>query len=483
MFKKTLLAAAMTMVVAGQANAFSIDNNSGIQAQDVASQSTAPVLQFQAGKGANTYKLNPTDLASTNFIRITLNGGATWNLSEVAALTGTSFISASDAAAPVAKLAVTDAKTEAATPADKAAADVSVVNFSEAQLIAPNVLKLPVNIADAASVNTLKVNFAVPGLFNLTKASGDVKAEVAIQDMNGSFVNEPITTNNAAFKMVNVFGASMTCEGNACDEGVAVEQAKVKFQYKQFNDDGNGAVVSFTGKPTLNVTNNTSAQTISANNITVTIHGDFSDITPASYAGWTFDKIDSSISKVYDQAIAGAKGADNKAAITLPQLAFTGKTPIKAQSFDVDVAMKANATFNAFDVKDIQAYDVDRDGFSFETVTTGTTANNTIYIRDVSNNIPKEGAKINVSIWEYVNGEARQLVETQPLHVKLMNNGAVTLTPAEIMKDLNVMDFTPNAQARFVFDVETNAGRAAVKKQQAGVGIDIQTGAKTGAVL
>ncbi|WP_318479450.1 VapA family S-layer protein [Photobacterium leiognathi] len=467
MFKKTLLAAAMTLAVAGQANAFSIDNNSGIQAQDVASQSTAPVLQFQAGKGANTYKLNATDLASTNFIRITLNGGATWNLSEVAALKdSTTFISASEIAPAV--------KEADAAPA----ADVSVVNIKEAQLIAPNVLKLPVNIADPASVNTLKVNFTVPGLFNLTKALGEVKAEVAIQDMNGSFVNEPITTANAAFKMVNVFGAHMTCSGNACDEGTAVEQAKVKFQYKQFNDDANAAIAEFSGQPTLNITNNTSSQTISANNITVTIHGDFSDITPVSYAGWTFDKVDGSISKVYDQAINGG----NPASIALPQLAFTGKNPIKAQSFDVDVAMKANATFNAFDVKDIEAYDISRDGFSFETVTTGTTASNQIFIRDVSGMLPKEGAAINVTVTEYVNGEGKVIADTLPLKTKLMNNGAVTLTPAQITDELGI-SATPASQARFEFFVETEEGRAAVKKQQAGVGIDIQTAQGSNSVL
>ncbi|WP_318496489.1 VapA family S-layer protein [Photobacterium leiognathi] len=453
MFKKTLLAAAMTLAVAGQANAFEIvKGGDNITLQNVAIQSSAEVLQFQVGGGNATFDLAAGDVKKTNFVRLELTGGATWNIDVIRALQGNAGLVTSEAAE----------------------ATEGLVNYAQAELLPSGALKLPLKIESDAAL-TMKVNYATSGVFNLTKATGDVKSKVALQDMNGSFVDEPYDIKKAAFNMVNVFEVSMDGSkdqtgklvGPALINGVSTAEAKVKFQYKQFGEDKGATLVA----PTLNITNNTSKQDINKAKITVTINGDFKDIDATSYKDWSVNEKEDAISLTLP---AGAIDGGDSEPLVLPALKFSGENPIKAQEFTVDVAMASNATFNAYDVDGTQAYDITRDGFSFETLTTGTSAFNQIFIRDVSGKLPKEGAAINVRLTEYVNGEGKVIAETKALKTKLMNNGAVTLTPTQITDELGVAA-TPDSQARFEFFVETEEGRAAVKKQKANVGIDIQT--------
>lgn len=211
------------------------------------------------------------------------------------------------------------------------------------------------------------------------------------------------------------------------------------------------------------------------------------------------------------------------------------KTPISSGSYSVKAEL---AQFNRVDGKEAlftpvseipetdsfypvtssveKIIEIDRDGMKFDTITTGSTSSNNIFIRDVSNRLGEQGGKILVTIYEYeamgadtranatgnvdadnnngiktlVHRKALQNVEEAGKDEKgntiykviegdyftLPSGGAVNLTPAGVARMAGV-DVAQGRQARFVFEVQTNMGEVAVRKKDDS-GTDIQNGTR-----
>ncbi|WP_053062438.1 hypothetical protein [Photobacterium aquae] len=481
MFKKSVVAAALTLGLglAGSANAFDLPAAADhIKEQKVANQSTQAVLQFQIGQGDATFsvekvreELGFANTAGTNYpvidsvmVRLELTGGAKWNLDKV---TEDKHI----------KQFIT-----ATTTAKGAAVATDITDFvfvGAPRLVADNVLMIPVKSLDpkaaagqtwgdekAGAVNRFNVDFAKTGVFDLRQATGSVRAKIGLQTTDGSFTGEPELTK-VAFQMLDVFTV-------AVDENhISDNEAKVANQFKSFDREGK----VFTTAPAFaTIKNQTSDQPVNKEVLKLKLTGDFSDVTALNASSQTTAwSINAAKTEAYARVTSNLE-AGATTVIALPSLKFSGKNPIPVMDYDFTAYMDSNATFNEFSRGAEGTYEITHDGFTFDTVTTGTTADNQIFIRDISGNLPKAGGSINVTVWEYdAKGNSTELVKGKALSVKLANKGAVTLTPAQIAKDLNI-EVTPASQARFLFEVETEKGEAAVKKQVSGVGIDIQTG-------
>ncbi|MDP5292531.1 S-layer protein [Oceanimonas sp. CHS3-5] len=146
---------------------------------------------------------------------------------------------------------------------------------------------------------------------------------------------------------------------------------------------------------------------------------------------------------------------------------------------------EANQTdsYYPFDANLVDIIIVDRDGMKFDTITTGSSSANKIFIRDVSNRLGTSGGKILVTLVEYDKHGAHQggkgtvRADRQLLkNVTLPSGGAVTLTPASVAADLGIQ-IAPGHQARFIFEVQTNQGEVAIKKSNS-EGVDVKNGTR-----
>ncbi|OJI17914.1 S-layer protein precursor [Vibrio vulnificus] len=305
---------------------------------------------------------------------------------------------------------------------------------------------------------------------------------------NASYTADPQSTV-ALFKTDNLFKVEQTALANGKDATALVSSTYTQWETADADNYGIIRGVKFF--------NNTTKQNIQHKHVKLSLVGDFSGI--ATKNGKLADE--NGVATVWSVADGKATvtystvttdsglfaGNDNDPvyageAITLPKLIIdeANTVSIPAQKFSLQVETVDNATFVPYVQNIGDAFVVVRDGMKFDTVTTGTSSSNVIYIRDVSKTLPADGGKIFVTITEYDahdlenGGKGTDLVTRAELPVRLPSNGAVTLTPAGIAAALGV-ESTPARQARFYFEVETNEGEAAVKKQTA-EGVDIQTG-------
>ncbi len=305
---------------------------------------------------------------------------------------------------------------------------------------------------------------------------------------NASYTADPQSTV-ALFKTDNLFKVEQTALANGKDATALVSSTYTQWETADADNYGIIRGVKFF--------NNTTKQNIQHKHVKLSLVGDFSGI--ATKNGKLADE--NGVATVWSVADGKATvtystvttdsglfaGNDNDPvyageAITLPKLIIdeANTVSIPAQKFALQVETVDNATFVPYVQNIGDAFVVVRDGMKFDTVTTGTSSSNVIYIRDVSKTLPADGGKIFVTITEYDahdlenGGKGTDLVTRAELPVRLPSNGAVTLTPAGIAAALGV-ESTPARQARFYFEVETNEGEAAVKKQTA-EGVDIQTG-------
>ncbi|MBY5947383.1 hypothetical protein [Photobacterium rosenbergii] len=437
MFKKTVVAAALTLGMVGTASAYTLLPNTGVTESNVAIQSTQTVLQFQTGNYTNIPELRldaDTEAPADSFVRLELTGGAKWNLAEVkkGALIQTT-------------------------------GTLAVDNTQASLLDGGTVLRVPVTIAGVKD-DTFKVDAEIAGAFDLREAGNAVTITAGVQRLDGSFSANPKSIGKA-FNLLNVVKVANVFEH--------VDTAQVSEQYKVFEND-----TSIIGTGSIEIENQTTNQGIIAGDVALTIHGDFSDVQNTTYpsvdgntSSWTINAARTAATATLTSELQESTSVF----ISTPNFEFDGETPIKPQTFTTSFKVKNSPTFSEYEVSDSANFIV-RDGFRFDTVTTGTTADNSIYIRDVSGNIPAEGGKVNVTIWEFdAEGNGTLLVEAKPLSMTLTSEGAMTLTPAQITADLGV-EATPGMQARFLFEVETEVGEAAVRKFVPGTGIDIQTG-------
>jgi hypothetical protein len=302
---------------------------------------------------------------------------------------------------------------------------------------------------------------------------------------NASFTANPQTTV-PLFKTEDLFELKQdTLAGNADATALVADT------YTQWDQ---GASASLRN---VKLWNNSTLQNIQTGELKLTLSGDFSGIAKDGnfLADSSGDATDWAVSEGKATVTYSSLTTDVTIPGTLNNPAYAGydlvlpdfniaednDESIEAQSFKLKAEIVPGSfTYVPFEDDIGDAFIVVRDGMKFDTVTTGTSSSNVIYIRDVSKTLPEEGGKIFVTITEYdahaadANGEGTDLVTRAVLPVRLPSNGAVTLTPKGIADMLGV-ETTDAHQARFFFEIETNQGEAAVKKQTSD-GVDIQTG-------
>ncbi|MBC7006429.1 hypothetical protein BIZ37_28140 [Photobacterium sp. BZF1] len=451
MFKKTVIAAALTLGMVGTASAY--DYTGTMVVSSVASQSTQTVLEFQT---ANDKIVNPIftvtegyddsgadviegEIPPASFVRIELSGGATWNLDKI-----------------------NDFKDAIAVET----ATSSSLLLDSAELLNTTTIAVPV-LKPAVLGDGFSVDLKHSGMFNLQDAAGSASVSIGVQRLDGSFSINPRNVGQV-FKLVDVV--------SVVDSAAEVDTASVADQYMVFKTPTDSTKPSAITGGSFSFSNNTTNQTVNQEDVTVIVSGDFTNVVGDTYpsvGGTTEWKVNADRTAFITKLNGAIQPDTGKNVISVPAFEFNGETPIVPQALTATFRIDSTSpTFTTYSIDDVTNI-IDRDGFRFDTVTTGTTANNTIYIRDVSGNIPAEGGKVNVTVWQYENGESTVLAESKPLSMVLPSNGALTLSPQDITADLGI-EITPEREARFLFEVETANGEASVMKR-AGGGIDIQT--------
>ncbi|WP_332400705.1 hypothetical protein [Vibrio metschnikovii] len=515
MFKKTLLAVAVASLASTSAFAMDLtvtkDGAAAFSTNVIAVQTKQEVLDKTTLEGVIDVRFDNSgvekELKDAGELILRLTGDAQFNPEKVAALLSV------QGAADIATADFTSAL-QAVVGADSAAIDdVNLSNLGEelekifkidfANNVASirysldsNNQRLSIKLADTVDpANLLRVrfDFTKPVLgqaFRLTSGTtSQVRMTVgALQ--NQSFTADPQPTP-VLFKTDNLFKVTQTNLVDGKDATALVSETYTKWATTDAQNHGVFRGVTFF--------NNSTKQNIQHQHVKLSLVGDFTGIatkngklvddagaeTKWSVANGTASVTYSSLTAANDNF----PGTDNDpayagVALDLPKFIIDENNDkgLEAQSFALKVEVIDNATFNPYAQQIGNAFVVVRDGMKFDTVTTGTTAQNVIYIRDVSKTLPAEGGKIFVTITEYDahelenGGKGTDLITRAVLPTRLPSNGAVTLTPAGIAEALGVAT-TPARQARFFFEIETNQGEAAVKKQTS-EGVDIQTGRK-----
>ncbi|HDY7706220.1 TPA: hypothetical protein RQK09_001694 [Vibrio vulnificus] len=512
MLKKTLLAAAVALAStsAFAAPEWNLDINTNTAAafstNVLASQTKQPVLDKTSLDAIVTLKFNNSDsadlaLEDAGEIVLTLQGDAEFNADKVAALLSATGAAAAPTAFNGGLLVAGNATStglDGATYSKDVAevakifkVDTSGNTVSIRHNLDNGNKRLSIKLADdvASAVGALdylgvKFDFydaVVRQAFKLTSGSvASVSLEFgALKD--ATYSAEPKA--KSVFKLEDMF----TLKQAALATGVSADKtALVSTTYTQWNNPTQGDIRQ------VEFRNNTTNQQIYTSDIKVSLVGDFSAVAQKNGAllnasgvaqtGWSL--ANGVVSAMADDVANAALTNLTYVDLNLPQLfvAADNNVNIEAQEFKLMVQHTGNATYNPYSQEIGKAFIVVRDGLKFDTVTTGTSSSNVIYIRDVSKTLPADGGKIFVTITEYDahdlenGGKGTDIITRAELPTRLPSNGAVTLTPAGIAAALGV-ETTPARQARFFFEVETNQGEAAVKKQTA-EGVDIQTGEK-----
>ncbi|WP_045610820.1 VapA family S-layer protein [Vibrio vulnificus] len=407
-----------------------------------------------------------------------------------------------------AKTAVDAALTAAGDTADQAGYDAAIAGTGT--LTAAEVATAIYN-ADATYAMTLPTGTVVPAnakvgantsvdfdfpnannIFNLKSGSTSAVTLNVGAMRNASYTADPVASR-AVFKLGSLFTLTNRTAPDAADQSVEVE-AKVATGFTQTDWAQNNISPEH-----LLLNNVTSNQEIQLNKVNLKLEGDFSGFkvnetgqflnAAGNPTGLTLAKDGTAVTTtgLGDIVTRGGQSQDLSDWLTFA-IDKDNETPIEAQKMTLSATILGTAqqTFEDYTAKIAELFIITRDGLKFDTILTGTTSANTIHIRDVSGILPVEGGKIFVTVWEYdahglhEGAEHNPIVTRHELSVKLPNEGAVTLSPASIAADIG---FEPAAgrQARMLFEVETNVGEVAVKKQD-DKGVDIQTGSQAPSV-
>ncbi|EKO3677103.1 hypothetical protein M3912_002258 [Vibrio metschnikovii] len=528
MFKKTLLAVAVASLASTSAFAMDLSvTENGVKAFDanvVAAQTKQDVLDKTTLQAVVDIRFDNSgtekELKNAGELIIRLTGDAQFNPEKISALLSTSTFTVPgaptlDEAEFTSAIRVATAGTAAdlndtivndaidVTPLLSTGAELAkVFKLDFANNVASiryeldsNNQRLSIKLADEVTTDQhIRVNFdfdrpVLGQAFKLISGStSQVRMSIgALQ--NQSFTADPKSTP-VLFKTENLF--KLTQENLDGEDATAlVSETYTQWETKDAQNHGVFRDVKFF--------NNTTKQNIQHQHIKLSLVGDFAGIATkdgklvddsGAVTPWTVANGVASVT--YSSITAGNSnfsGNENEKSysgetLELPKFIIDAENEkgLEAQSFALKVEVTDNATFNPYVQQIGNAFVVVRDGMKFDTVTTGTSAQNVIYIRDVSKTLPAEGGKIFVTITEYDahelenGGKGTDLITRAILPTRLPSNGAVTLTPAGIAEALGVAT-TPARQARFFFEIETNQGEAAVKKQTS-EGVDIQTGRK-----
>ncbi|HDY7893158.1 TPA: hypothetical protein RQK51_000655 [Vibrio vulnificus] len=524
MLKKTLLAAAVSTIVAAPAMALTLDVKTSagadFDANTLAVQTKQEVLDKTSldAKIIATFNNSVADTANDELkgggeIILNLTGQGQFNVDKVIDL-----LTSEEAGTQLPGLTVTIAKDASGTDAREfnLIADLEKVFKVDT---AGNVKSIRYSLDQNNQRLSLRLNESLAGTFDLSAAqdgSDLLAADAAYVTVTVDFDKDPMkqgfklisgSKSTVAMTVGALQNASYTANPKTTETlfktedlfvlkqaelvGSADATALVAETYTQWDQ---GAVAAIRA---VKLWNASTLQNIQTGELKLSLTGDFTGISQkngylADAAGaatkWAVSNGVAAVTYsalTADVTIPGTLNAVNYGgyALDLPSfvIAADNTESLEAQKFELKAEITPGSfTYVPYEYKIGDAFVVVRDGMKFDTVTTGTSSSNVIYIRDVSKTLPAEGGKIFVTITEYDahdlenGGKGTDLVTRAVLPTRLPSNGAVTLTPAGIAAALGV-ESTPARQARFYFEVETNEGEAAVKKQTA-EGVDIQTG-------
>jgi hypothetical protein len=525
MLKKTLLAAAVSTIVASPAMALTLDVKTSAGADFTANTLAVQTKQEVLDKTSLDAKISATfnnsvaltendELKGGGEIILSLTGQGQFNADKVASL-----VTGTDAAATTLPgLSITIAKDASGTDAREFTliSDLEkIFKVDESN----SVKSIRYNLDQNNQRLSLRLNDVLTGTFDLSAAqdgSDMLAADAAYVTVTVDFDKDPMkqgfklisgSKSTVAMTVGALQNASYTANPETTETLFKTEDlftlkqtelttdadatALVAETYTQWDQ---GAVASIRD---VKLWNASTLQNIQTGELKLSLTGDFTGISQKdgklADAGGVATKwaVSNGVASVTysaltsDVTIPGTlnSNAYNGYDLELPDfvIAADNEESLEAQKFELKAEVVSGSfTYEPYEYKIGNAFVVVRDGMKFDTVTTGTSSANVIYIRDVSKTLPKEGGKIFVTITEYaahdleMGGEGTDLVTRAVLPTRLPSNGAVTLTPAGIAEALGV-ESTPARQARFFFEIETNQGEAAVKKQTAD-GVDIQTG-------
>lgn len=557
MLKKTLVAAAVTMGLSAGAFAdVHLDNETGFDTTIIAKETKQSALDFSTAvedleltfdnpiaDPANNIK---RELRNNGFLFVEIkNGiGAEFNKSQI-----DSWLTSNAAGDTLTGIEV-DTDGDAVFTGSNAIDDLKTVfKFNDVgngqkrvkyELVGDTLrLELASDVEDLANPNT-KIHLKTSKANNIFKLYEDKKGNakdvvltVAAQD-SGSFTADRYDTPVVFDQSQTLFNTELAAGGLGTATALVntyFENYKLGLQETGLIADSQNADIN----GVFNFKNNTSNQNIQKEQVRFTISGDFSgfdvdasnellDSTGAK-TGWTVNAEGTKAARYLGGA--GTTSATETETITAtlfnyddPAIGDDGlyalKTPISSGTYSVKAELaqfnrdegnlfkpvgEIAQTDSFYPVEDTvdKIIQVDRDGMSFDTITTGSTSSNKIFIRDVSNRLGEQGGKILVTIYEYegmaaneranATGEVdvdnnngiktlvhRKALEQNGDYFTLPSGGAVTLTP-EGVAEMAGVDVSTARQARFVFEVQTNMGEVAVRKKDDS-GTDIQNGTR-----
>jgi len=438
---KKILGSVIALVLAsGTANAAFTVTTDVAAVQKVANETTVAALAQQV----TTVSGNPvitigalTDVnATTKDIRLALSNGATWNKAPVIATTATAL----------------------AFGAGVVSADKKTVTY-------------PITTA-ATAVGTITVTLTgatAAGLFNLTAVpagAGVTLAVSAFDSATGSFAANAISTKNI-FAKVALATAAVTknTTGNVSDVSAAPS-------FTAFAAGGatTAACGAGTGPSNLTLTNNTTSQKLLKADVSLTLKGDFSDVTSitpsANTSAWTINTAKTEANSILAADLAGAAASGS----LCPTLTFSGTKAIPASDYTVSIATKASSSFTASTpATDQVLVSISRNGSFFSTNSTG--GLNTVKITDMSG---RAASKIEVSAYD-ANGVMVTRAAGAPVLVSSVTaNSTVSIGGADLTANF------PNA-VRFDFVVESKKIEVSnVKKTSAGTNVTVYTTAGQG---
>ncbi|EGQ7757358.1 hypothetical protein ABMY37_11315 [Vibrio vulnificus] len=520
MLKKTLLAAAVSTIVASPAMALTLkvttSADAAFEANTLAVQTKQEVLDKTSLDAKVIATFNNTvagtdndELKGGGEIILNLTGQGEFNVEKVADLLTTNDVAgfpglvvtvANDAAGTIKKDFTAVADLEKLFKVDTANG-VSTIRNALDQGNKRLSLRLNDSLAGTFDLDggttviaaenayvTVTVNFNEDPMkqgFKLVSGSKSTVAMTVGALQNASYTANPVATP-ILFKTEDLFVLKQDALVGSADA-----TALVAHTYTQWDQ---GAVAAIRD---VKLWNASTLQNIQTGELKLSLTGNFAGISQKN--GYLADAAGAATKWAVSNGVASVTYSALTADVTIPGTqnapAYPGYTldlpsfviaadnteSLEAQKFELKAEITPGSfTYVPYEYKIGDAFVVVRDGMKFDTVTTGTSSSNVIYIRDVSKTLPADGGKIFVTITEYDahdlenGGKGTDLVTRAVLPVRLPSNGAVTLTPAGIAAALGV-ESTPARQARFYFEVETNEGEAAVKKQTA-EGVDIQTG-------
>ncbi len=435
---KKILGSAIALVLAsGTASAAFTIKTDVAKVQKLANETTPAALAQQVTKVSKkpVITVDFADInAITKDIRLTLTGGAKWNAAPVVTTVPLLF--------------------PAVIASGTVSADKKTVTYK---------ITTPPTGTGTGTITLTGITAA--GLFDLTAVPAGAGVKLAVSSFDnasGSFAANAISTKNIFFK-VPLIKATVTKNTNVADVSATPS-------FTAFTAGGTTTAVCTGFGGTLTLTNSTTSQTLLKSDMSLTLKGDFSDVTSIIP---TLNTSDWTVNTAKTEATAKLAANLNGTGVSgplCPQLKFSGTKALLASNYTVSVAIKASSSFIASTpVTDQVLISITRNGSFFSTNSTG--GLNTVKITDMSG---RAASKIEVSAYDANGVKVTRAAGAPVLATSVTANSTVSISGADLTANF------PNA-VRFDFVVESKKIEVSnVKKTSAGTNVTVYTTAGQG---